>query len=116
MMDFIYWITGIIIAIILSYVTYKKVKKINDVKIQQEAEKLEDIKGADFQLKDGEDIHIKGMEISQKAKEMKNVTGLSFNAEGKQSARLQGVKIEQPNAQMTISDDPSVQVTINKQN
>lgn len=90
-------------------------KKISDTTIQQEGEKLENVIGADLQLKDGEDIHIKGMEISQKAKEMKNVTGLSFNADGKQSARLQGVKIEQPNAQITISDDPNVHVVINKQ-
>jgi hypothetical protein len=90
-------------------------RKIHNIKIQQGGEKLEDVKGADFNLKDGEDIYIKKMEISQKAKEMKKVTGLSFNVDGKQSARLQGVKIEQPNARVIISDDPNVQVIINKQ-
>ena len=91
-------------------------KYIKNVKIQQNAEKLEDIKGAEFRLTNSDDLHIKNMEISQNAKEMKNVTGLSFITEGNQSARIQGVKIEQPGAKIIFSDNPDIKITINKQN
>jgi hypothetical protein len=114
MLNFIYWITGIIATFISGYVAYKIMKKIKNIKIQQKAEKMENIKGAEFKLEDGEDIHIKNFDINQEAKQMSNVTGLSFEANGKQSARLQGVKIKQPNAEVIISNDPNVKVEINK--
>lgn len=115
MLTFIYWITGIAATIIFSYVTYKRMKKIQNVKIQQSGEKLKDVTGADFQLTDGEDLHIEDMEISQDAEQLENVVGLSFKAEGKQSARLQGVEIKQPGAKVVISNDPDAKVVINKQ-
>lgn len=90
-------------------------KKIQNVRIHQKSEKMEGVKGAEFELKDGEDLHIKDMEITQGAKDMKNVTGLSFGASGQQSARLQGVRIKQPGAEVVISDDPNVRIEINKQ-
>lgn len=115
MLDFIYWASGIIIPILLGYGFYRYMRKVEDVDIQQQGEKMDGVKGADFQLTDGDDLHIKNMRISQSATEMKNVTGLSFKVDGKQSARLQGVEIEQPHAQVIISDDPNVRVEINKQ-
>ncbi|MBI2436225.1 MAG: hypothetical protein HYV41_00540 [Candidatus Magasanikbacteria bacterium] len=90
--------------------------KIKNIKIYQKSEKMKDVIGADFELGDGENIHIKDMTISQDAKEMQNVTGLSINANGKQSARLQGVEIKQPSRYLKISDDSNGKVIINKQN
>lgn len=116
MLNFIYWITGIVITIIFSYKAYRYIhmKQINNVKIQQNGEKLTDVTGADFKLTNGDDLHIENMKISQNAKEMKNVTGLSFRAEGKQSVRLQGIEVKQPGAKIVISDNPNVKVIINK--
>jgi hypothetical protein len=89
--------------------------KIRNVKIQQKSAEMSDVTGAKIKLEDGENIHIKDMDISQNADSMQNVTGLSIEAKGKQSAHLQGVQIKQPNASIVISDDPNIEVTINKQ-
>ena len=114
LLNTIYLILSIVV-LILGYFTVKKfMNKIENIKINQKAEKLIDVKGVDFKLANGEDIHIKNMDISQEAGEMRNVSGLSFNVEGQQSARLQGVKIRQPGVEITISDDPNVKVEINK--
>lgn len=115
MRDFIYWATGIIATFVVSYLTYKHMKKIKNIHINQEAEKMANVKGADFELMEGEDLYIKDMAINQEAQEMRNVTGLSFEVKGKQSARLQGVTVKQPGSEVVISDNPDVKVEINKQ-
>lgn len=115
MLDFIYWITGILLTIFLAYKGYKFMNRIENTKINQKADILKGVKGVDITLGDKEDLHIKDMDINQEAKQMNNVTGLSFDAQGKQSARLQGIKITQPGAEITISNDPSFKVEINKQ-
>ena len=89
--------------------------KISNVKIQQHGRELTDVTGANIELGNGENIHVQNMAIDQKADAMKNVTGLSVKADGTQSAKLQGVQIKQPHGSVTISDDPNVEVTINKQ-
>lgn len=115
MLNFIYWFTAIIMTFVAGYITYKHMKKIKDVSIRQQAEKMENTKGANFKLTNGDDLHIKNMEISQEAQQMQGVTGLSFEVEGKQSARLQGVTVKQPGSEVVISDNPDVKVEINKQ-
>ncbi len=114
MLDFFYWFSSLVMTIILSYVAYKFVKKIKNTKIHQSAEIMKDIKGADFQLRDGEDLKIKNMEITQDAKVMQNVIGLSFKASGTQSAQLKNIRITQPGGEIIISDDPNGKVEINK--
>lgn len=113
--NFFYWASGIIITIIFSYITFKFMNKIKDIKIEQKSRKMKDVTGVNLKLSDGENIHIKNMTISQVTEEMQNVKGLDIKVSGKQSARLQGVEIKQPNATFKISDDPNVQVIINKQ-
>lgn len=115
MSDFLYWLSGILVTIIIAYITFKYVKKVEKTKIQQSADVMDEVRGAAFNLRDGEDLHIKDMEITQDARVMKNVIGMSFDAEGRQSARLQGVTIKQPGMEVKISDDPNVTVVINKQ-
>lgn len=115
MLNFFYWASGILVTIILSYVTFKYMNKIKNVKIHQKGERLTDVTGVDVELGDGENIHVKNMDIKQEARQMNNVTGLSVKAAGKQSLRLQGVNIEQPGVSVKISDDPNVNVTINNQ-
>ena len=89
-------------------------KKINGVQIKQVSEKMSGVVGADFELSDGEDLHIQNMSIVQDAKDMKDTTGLSFKVAGNQSARLQGVYIKQPGAEVRIYDDPNLKIEINK--
>jgi hypothetical protein len=115
MLDFIYWITSIIIPLIVGGIAFKNMNKLKNIKIKQEAERLESVVGAEFNLQNGENIHIKNMDIEQNALAMNNVKGLSFMASGTQSARLQGVRIKQPYSEIIISDDPNVFVEINKQ-
>ena len=62
MLKFIYWFTGIIATFVVGYIAYKYMKKIKNTRIHQKAEKMEDIKGAEFKLDDGEDLHIKKKE------------------------------------------------------
>lgn len=114
-MESIYWIIKIVLAVITCYLTYKIVTKIQNVKIDQKAEIMEDVKGVDITLGNGEDLHIKDMGIRQDARQMKNVTGLSVEAEGTQSARLQGVRIKHPEGEFFISNDPSLKFEINNQ-
>lgn len=115
MLNFLYWFSSLIITIIFSYVTYKFVKKIKNTKIHQSADVMEDVKGANFKLLDGEDFQIINMEIIQNSKVMQRVSGLSFEASGTQSAELINIKIKQPGVEVIISDDPNVKVEINKQ-
>lgn len=89
--------------------------KIKDIKIEQKSKKMKDVTGANLELGNSENIHIKNMTILQDAEEMQNVKGLDIKVNGKQSARLQEVEIKQPNGTIKISNDPNVQVIINKQ-
>lgn len=88
--------------------------KIKGTRIHQSADELTNVTGAEFQLTDGKDLHIKDLEIIQDAEKMNGVTGLKFQASGNQSARLQGIHIKQPGVEIKISDDPNVRVEINK--
>ncbi len=113
--NFFYWASGILVTIFFSYKGFKFMKTIKNTKINQNAKILKDSKGIDLQLVDGEDLHIQDMEINQNAETMDGVTGLSVTVSGKQAARLQGLRVKQPQAEIIISDDPNVNVTINKQ-
>jgi hypothetical protein len=119
MSDFIYWATSIVATILVGLWGYRRMNKIKNVRINQQAEEMEDVTGADVELGDGENLHIQDVDVRQGAESMKNVTGMSFKAKDKQSARLQGVRIVQENAggrsEVVISDDPNVRVEINKQ-
>ena len=115
MLNFFYWVSGILVTIIFSYIAFKYMSKIKNIKIHQKAEKMTDVTGVDVELRDGENVHVKNMDIKQEAQKMDNVKGLSIKAGGKQSMRLQGVDIEQPGVSVKISDDPNVNVTINRQ-
>lgn len=116
-LEFFYWISGILLSVFLAYKGYKAMtKKIENVRVDQKGTKLTDVTGVDLELKDGDDIHVSDMAISQQAQEMTGVTGLSVKVSGKQSARLQGVTVEQPQTKVVISDDPNVEVGVNKQN
>jgi len=114
-MEIIYWIVKIVLAIIAYYLTYKIMTKIENVKIDQKAETMQDTKGVDIILGDEKNLHIKDMEINQEARQMQNVTGLSVKAEegSTQSSRLQGVKITQPEVEFVIQNDPNLKFTIN---
>ncbi len=115
MLNFFYWISGIVVATILTFLTVKfTMNKIKNVKVHQTGKELDNVQGVNLELTDGEDIHLQDTEIVQNAEQMKNVTGLSIKASGKQSARLQGIHIKQPNAEVIISNDPNVKVEINK--
>ena len=89
-------------------------KKIEDVKVHQSAEEMENVTGVAMQLNEGDDIHLKNAEIIQNANKMKGVTGLNISAPGTQSARLQGVTIQQPGGEIVISSDPNAKIWVNK--
>jgi len=44
MINFVYWITSIITAFIISYITYKCMKKIKNICIRQKAKKMHNVK------------------------------------------------------------------------
>lgn len=115
-MEYLGILIGLVgIAVTIYFSKNYIMKKIKDTKIVQSAEEMENIKGAKFDLKDGEDLLIENLDIEQSASRMKNTTGLEFNASGKQSARLKGVHVKTPYAEIKISGDPNVKVEINKQ-
>lgn len=111
MLDFFYWLSGIVINFLTGK---KKAQEIKNVKVHQTAESMSSVRGIEMKLTEGEDVHVKNMEIVQDAQHMQGVKGLSIKASGKQSARLQGVHIKQPHGEVIISDDPNVKVEINK--
>ena len=105
-----------IIQIIISIINWpfkkaKSIMKIEKVKIKQIGKQLDNVKGIDVDLEDGEKMHFKDVEVEQKADSMKDSSGIKFKISGKQEAELENINIKSPIGTVKISKG----VTINKQ-
>ena len=85
--------------------------EINNVKIKQTGNQIENIKGMDVNLDNGEKLKIKNIDIEQQAEIMKNTTGMKISTFGKQEAELENVRVKTPIGSVNISKG----VTVNKQ-
>lgn len=105
-----------IVSIITSIINWpfrkiKSVMKIKNIKIKQVASQLDDVKGLDVDLENGEKVELKNINIEQQADYMKNSFGMRIKASGKQEAELENIDIKTPIGTVKISKG----VTINKQ-
>jgi len=101
-----------IIASIISW-PFKKLKsamKIENINIKQAANQLDDVKGLDVDLENGEKMKLKNINIEQQADSMKDSVGMKIKASGKQEAELENIDIKSPIGTVKISKG----VTINK--
>ncbi len=85
--------------------------EIKNIKITQEAKHLQDVKGMDVNLRNGEKILMKNVSIEQKAETLLNTTGMKVDIVGKQEAELENIDIQSPIGSVKISKG----VTLNKQ-
>ena len=105
-----------IVQVIISILSwpFRKIRNIMEIKkirIKQEADHLQDVKGMSVDLENGEKVQISDVDIEQKAKTLRNTTGMEFKATGKQEAELEDIDIKSPIGRVKISKG----VTINKQ-
>jgi len=89
----------------------QEIMEIANIKIKQIGDSLEDVKGIDVNLNEGEKLKLEKIDIIQEARLMKNTTGLEFGVSGKQEAELKEIKIETPMWKLKILKG----VTVNKQ-
>ena len=114
-MEIISFISNIV-QIIISMIVwpFKKLQmimKIKNVKIKQEAKRLEGINGVDINLENGKKLKLENIDVEQRAESMKDTVGMKIKASGKQEAELKNVDIKTPIGRVKISKG----VTINKQ-
>ena len=114
-MEIINFIIGII-KIITSIISWpfkklKSVMEIKNIKITQVASRLNNVKGLDVSLENGEKMRLKNINIEQQADSIKNSVGMEIKASGKQEAELENLNIKTPIGTVKISKG----ITINKQ-
>ncbi|MBU4453005.1 hypothetical protein KKH24_02000, partial [Patescibacteria group bacterium] len=90
-----------IVQTIISIISwpFKKIQnimEIKNIKITQEAKHLQDVKGMDVNLRNGEKILMKNVSIEQKAETLLNTTGMKVDIVGKQEAELENIDIQSP--------------------